>query len=152
MPSNAISGVGTKFKRWAAGSGFVDLAEVNSISGPNQSRETIDVTSLDSTGGYREFIGSFRDGGSVNLNMNFTKATYTLMHTDFVSDDLVAYKIVLPDTPTTSLEFTGLVMELPLEVSTGDKITANVTIKVSGQPIFRADDDDIDGLGSDSSS
>ena len=36
----------------------------------------IDVTSLDSSGGYREFIASFRDAGEVTLNMNFTLASY----------------------------------------------------------------------------
>jgi len=53
MASKAIAGVGTKFKRWN-GSAWVDIAEINSITGPSMSRDTIDVTSLDSTGGYRE--------------------------------------------------------------------------------------------------
>ena len=80
--SSAISGVGTSFRRWN-GSSWENIAEINSITGPNKSRDTIDVTSLDSTGGYREFIGGFRDGGSVTLPMNFTRDTYDTMNTDF---------------------------------------------------------------------
>jgi predicted secreted protein len=130
--SNAISGVGTTFERWS-GSAWVAMAEVNSISGPNKTRETIDVTSLDSTGGYREFIASIRDAGVVNLNMNYSRTTYDLLNTDFENDTLANYRIVLPDASETVLEFTGLVTEIPLEITVDDKISSNVAIKISGQ-------------------
>lgn len=134
MASNAISGVGTKFRRWNTTSGvWENLAEVNSISGPSMTRDFIDVTSLDSTGGYREFIAGFRDGGTVNLTMNFTRTTYDLMKTDFEDDAAQNYEILLPDNDSTSFEFEGLVTELPLEIPTDDKVTANVTIKIVGQ-------------------
>jgi len=131
--SDAIAGVGTLFRRWS-GSAWVNIAEVNSITGPNKTRETIDVTSLDSVGGYREFIASFRDGGTVQLTMNFTRATYDLMNDDFEDDTAQSYEIVLPDAENTTLEFNGLVTEVPLTISTDDKVTADVTIKVTGQP------------------
>ena len=104
MASNAITGVGTVFLRWS-GTAWVALAEVNSISGPTMTRDFVDVTSLDSTGGYREFITGFRDAGTVSLTMNFTRTTYDLMKTDFESDTAVNYQIVLPDDATTSFEF-----------------------------------------------
>jgi predicted secreted protein len=134
MPSQAISGVGTKFKRSDGTSSptFVDIAEVNSITGPSMTRETIDVTSLDSTGGYREFIAGFRDGGTVELNMNFTRDGYIVMKNDFESDVLQDYQIALPDTGGTTFDFKGLVTDLPLDIPTDDKITVTVTIKVSG--------------------
>jgi len=130
--SNAIAGVGTKFRRWS-GSDWENIAEINSISGPTMTRDFIDVTSLDSIGGYREFIAGFRDGGTVSLTMNFTRATYDIMKTDFEDDTAQNYEILLPDVAETSFEFAGLVTELPLEIPTDDKITANVTIKVVGQ-------------------
>lgn len=136
--SNAISGLGTKFLRWdsSAPAGSADwqaIAEIISISGPTMTREFIDVTSLDSTGGYREFIAGFRDGGTVTLNMNFTSATYSVMKDDFEDRDSQFYEIVLPDENNTSFEFEGLVTELPLEIPTDDRVTANVTIKVVGK-------------------
>lgn len=133
MASNAIAGVGTKFYRYGAGSTGVAIAEINSITGPGMSRDTIDVTSLDSTGGYREFITGFRDGGTVTLAMNFTDGTYSTMLADFESNTACAYEIVLPNTQQTSVEFLGLVTELPLTIPTDDKITADVTIKISGK-------------------
>lgn len=130
--SDAIAGVGTLFRRWS-GSAWVNISEINSITGPGMTRETIDVTSLDSTGGYREFIGGFRDGGTVVLSMNFTRAGLDTMKTDFEDDDLQSYEIVLPDDETTTVEFTALVTELPLTIAPDDKVTQDVTLKVSGE-------------------
>lgn len=140
MPSLAIAGVGARFRRYSSSEGaWQDLAEVNSISGPTMTRDFIDVTSLDSTGGYREFIAGFRDGGTVTLNMNFVRTSYDLMKADFEDDVAKFYEIVLQDKDAngnlinSSFEFEGLVTELPLEIPTDDKVTANVTIKVNGQ-------------------
>jgi len=136
--SNAISGVGTEFRRWnptatSAEGAWEKIAEVTSISGPNKTRETIDVTSLDSTDGYREYISSFRDAGIVTLSMNFTRDSYETMNSDFETDDNQNYEIVLPDADSTSLEFSGRVTELPLEITGDDRITADVTIKITGK-------------------
>lgn len=137
MASTAISGVGTHFRRWDGGN-WINLAEINSINGPTKSRDTIDVTSLDSTGGYREFIGGFRDGGTVTLPMNFTRDSYELMNNDFESDVIQNYEILLPDLEVTSFEFEGVVTELGLAVPVDDKITADVTIKVSGKVVINS--------------
>lgn len=137
MSSNAIAGAGTKFRKWNIPTGkWVNIAEINSISGPSMTRDFIDVTSLDSPGGYREFIAGFRDGGTVSLTMNFTRATYVVMKADFENDTPQSYEIFLSDSVGTSFEFDGLVTELPLEIPTDDKITANVTLKVIGQVVI----------------
>jgi len=133
--SDAVAGVGSQFKRESDESSgvFAAIAEINSITGPGMTRDTIDVTSLDSTGGYREFITGFRDGGEVTLEMNFTLDGYNQMKDDFEVDDTHNYQIVLPDTGATTLEFAALVTSLPLSVPTDDKITISVTLKVTGE-------------------
>jgi len=131
--SDAVSGVGTLFRRWNASTGaWGTISEINTVTGPSMTRDTIDVTTLGSTDGYREFIAGFRDGGTVVLSMNFTRAQYDTMKDDFESDTLVNYEVVLPDASTTTLEFEGLVTELPLVIAPDDKITLDVTIKISG--------------------
>lgn len=132
--SNAFSGVGTKFYRATVDvhDAYKAIAEITSISGPGMSRETIDVTNLDSTGGYREFIASFRDAGEVTLNMNFTHTGYVLLKGDFESNDLRYYKIVFPNTTQTIFSFSGLVTQIPVDIPLDDKVTATCTIKISG--------------------
>lgn len=133
--SDAIAGVGTAFKRGDGASPevFTAIAEVNSITGPSMSRETIDVTSLDSTGGYREYITGFRDGGEVALSMNFTRDGWEAMRIDFANDDTVNYQIVFPDTGATTLDFAAYVTDLPITTTPDDKITAEITLKITGE-------------------
>jgi len=130
----AIAGVGAQLRRWNSVSGaWESIGEINNITGPTMTRETIDTTALDTTGGYRTFIAGFRDPGDVTLEMNFTRDTYELMKTDFESDVAKNYEIVLPDDDNTTLEFEGLVTEIPLSIPPDDKVTVDVTIKISGQ-------------------
>jgi predicted secreted protein len=134
MSSKAVSGIGAKFKRsdMASNPQFTAIAEVADINGPNKSRDTTDVTSLDSEGGYKEFIGGLRDGGEVQLDMNFTADGYDVLNDDFESDDPRDYQIVLPDTDGTTLDFSALCTRLDLKTPKGDKISASATFKISG--------------------
>ncbi len=132
MASSAVAGVGTIIQKWDGASAWDRIAEVTNIAGPTMSRELIDVTSLDSTGGYREFIAGFRDAGTIVLSMNFTRAGLDIFKADFENDTAQNYEIVLPDVGSTSLEFEGLVSEMPLTIPTDSQITMEVTIKITG--------------------
>src|SRR6056297_2087734 len=130
--SDAVSGIGAVFRR-LIDSVYEDLAEVVNISGPNMSRNMIEVTHLGSSGGYQEFIAGLRDPGTVDLTLNFTRATYEILKADFESDSPGEYEIILPDIENTSLNFVGFITELPIDVLVSDRITCNVSIRVSGQ-------------------
>ncbi len=138
MASNAFSGVGTSFYRNDPSTGWGAIAEVNNISGPGMTRDFIDVTSLGSTGGYREFITGFRDGGEVTFQMNMTNDGYDQLMTDFEADAAREYKIVLPDDDESTFSFSGLITAIPLNVQPDDKVTVDVTIKVTGATDFYA--------------
>ncbi len=149
MSSKAISGKGVVFQRWDITSSpgdWVNIAEVSDISGPSKSRETIEVTNFDSADGYKEFIAGFRDPGTVSLSMNFTHDSYDLMNQDFENDARQNYRIVLPNTERSTLEFEGLVTELPLAVPIGDKVTCDVTIQVSGKVTFTEGDSSVPSI------
>jgi len=130
----ALSGVGTKFRRWNSDTGaWEDIAEITNISGPTPSRGTHQTTALDTEGGYHTYVGGFREPGTVTLSMNFNRDGYELMKSDFEDPDNKNYEILLPDEDNTSLEFEGLVSECPLEIPTDGIITADVTIQLSGK-------------------
>ena len=134
--SKAISGVGTVIQKWDGSSSWDPIAEVTNISGPGMTRDLIEVTSLDSVGGYREFIAGFRDAGTVVLSMNYTRAGLNVFVADFENDVAQNYEIILPDEFNTSIEFEGLVQEMPLTIPTDSQITMEVTIKLTGKPTF----------------
>ena len=135
--SKAVSGIGASFRRWVStqdsDGAWVKIAGVLSIGGPTMSRDTIETTSLDNTDGYKSFIGALRDGGDVSFSMIFARAEYETMKDDFEDDAPQNYEIVLPDADNTTLEFEGLVTELPLDVPIDDKITCDIGIKISGK-------------------
>ena len=134
MTTNAQTSVGASFKRGDGSSNesFTAIAEINSIDGPDKSREMIDVTSLDSSGGYDEFVPSFRDGGMVTLNANWTREGYEAMLGDFDSDSSVNYQIVVNDTGSTTYDFTGYVQSLGRAIPNKGKIEMTIGIKVTG--------------------
>lgn len=134
MPSNAIAGVGIELRRYNTGtSKWERLAEILSYDGPNKKRDTIDVTNMDSTDGYKEFIGGFRDSGELKCPMNFTRDTYDLMNEDFESETKQTYELAIPDADNTTLSFLGLVTDLGFKADTSKQVQADVTIKVSGK-------------------
>lgn len=137
MASQAFAGVGTKFQRWS-GSVWEDIAEVNAIEGPGMTKDTIEVTSIDTDAGYNEFITGFAEGGTVTLDMNFTRETYEIMKDDFESDAVCNYRIQLADYDSEPSTFTfgGLVIELPMGISADDKVTADVVIQVTSQVVL----------------
>lgn len=127
MASNAFAGVGTTLQM-----GTETIAEINSITGPNMTRNQIDVTNLDSISGYREFITGFRDGGELTLSMNFTRDSYDDFLVAFQDDAPKEFIITLPDTGATTFTFSGLVTRLGMAIPLDDKVTSDVTIKISG--------------------
>lgn len=135
--SQAVSGIGTKFRR-KTNSVYEDIAEIVKIAGPDMKRNTIDVTSLDSVGGYAEFIAGMKDGGSYKLDMIFRRDMYDLMKADFESDELNDYEVLLPDLDGTSINFQGLVVDLGMDVPKDKEISSSVTIKISGEVIIQS--------------
>ena len=135
--SQAVAGKGTEFRRWD-GANWVNFAEVLLVNGPGMTRDVIDVTALDSTSGYRKFIGGFRNSGTVTLSMIFRRDTYGTMKNDFESDDLQNYEILFPDAESTSLEFEGLVTELPTAIPPDDAIKVDVTIQISDEVVINS--------------
>ena len=132
--SEAISGVGVTFKRSdmaSSGETFAAVAEITSIKIGGKKRDMTDVSSFDSVGGYREFMGGFRDGGQVDLGMNFTREGYDDLNDDFENDSLMNYQIVFPGAVGT-FEFSGFVVSGPEIDVALDKVSGSCSIKISG--------------------
>jgi len=129
--TKAFSGVGTIFQKWD-GSEWVVISEITSIKGPGFKRDPIEVTNMDSIGGYKEYIAGFRDSGTISLSMNFSRDGFDALKADFETDELQNYEIVLGDAVKTSFEFQGMVTELPLTISAKEAVTLDVTIQISG--------------------
>jgi len=132
MATNAVSSIGALLRKHITGTTWASVGEVTTLSGPNMSRETIDVTSLASTGGYREYIPGLRTPGTLTFTMNFNRTDYETMKTDFELETSQDYELILPDDDVTTLEFSAFVTDLPLNLDPGSQITCNVTFTITG--------------------
>jgi len=134
MASEAFTGVSTRFQRWNSQSTqWETIADVNAIVGPNRSHDNIDVTSFATLDGYREFAAGFKVGGEISLAMNFTRDNYELLKGDFERNTQAYYCILLPDEYETSMFFMGFVTKLLITNEAADKISANITVQITGE-------------------
>lgn len=107
------------------------------IGGLELSADTLDTTTLDSDGGYREFIGGFKDAGEVSLtgyleidNSNAQKKMYE----SFESGEVKDFSINFPESIGAKWVFKGVVTGFSTGASLEDLISFGATIKVSGKP------------------
>jgi len=114
----------------------VTVAGLTSIGGLDLSADTIDVTTLDSDGAYREFIAGFKDAGEVSLEGYLEleagegqKELYDLFESGEVED----FTILFPNNMG-SWQFKGVVTGFSNSADLEDPLSFSATIKVSGKP------------------
>jgi predicted secreted protein len=134
--TSAVAGLGTTFQEGDGASPevFATIAEITSIGGPELSTEEIDVTNLDSSGGFKETIAGAKDPGSVSLEMNWIKGTQQISVRDKLATGAAGvYKITWSDSPNTVAEFTAIVTAFSMNTEPSAALTASITLKISGQ-------------------
>lgn len=120
----------------ASGEAFTTLGDVLDINGPGWSMDVIDTTDQDSSSSYREKIGGLLDAGQVTctIHWDYTETTHAGLITDFEARTLRNFQLVSTDSSTTTWTFAALVANIapgrPLE----GKVTADITLDISGQP------------------
>jgi len=124
-----FSAFGVQFRR-----ATVVIAQVRSISGPGLSMDTIDVTSHDSTGAWREFVAGLIDGGEFSLELIFDpdNTGHANLRTDLTSRTSNTYDIRFVDPTPQIWSFTGFVTAFAPEASADGDLVANVTVKTTG--------------------
>lgn len=77
--TDAITGYGSSFEvhDGASPGAFFEFAEVKSVSLPNESRERLDATHMQSPGHTREYIPGFIDPGEQTVTMNWVPGSAT---------------------------------------------------------------------------
>jgi predicted secreted protein len=132
---------GTQFKRETNTPGTYEVvANITEVNGPSRERDAIEVTAHDSPDQYREFVKGLKDGGEVEITLNYdpTVSTISALDDDFEEDDLRAYQVVI--FPGTADEYTwdfdGLITANGDDFPHDDKMERTVTVKISGKPVL----------------
>jgi predicted secreted protein len=118
---------------------FTTIAEVVDIGGPALELDMIETTSHDSTAGWEEFVGGILRSGEVSLEINYDPAgathdASTGLIADMVARTLRNFELVFPDAGSTTWGFSAYVQKFEPGAPVAEKLSASVTLKVSGQP------------------
>lgn len=133
----ATRALGTKLSKGTEAP--VDIAGLTSIGGIEIKADTVDTTTLDSDGGYKEFIGGFKDAGEVPIEGFFDPGNTGQVEMQSALDTGVAedYKITFPTTPKAEWAFKGVVTGFKVgDVDVDGTINFGATIKISGKPVL----------------
>lgn len=113
------------------------IGGLTEIGGLSLSADTIDVTTLDSDGGYREFIAGFKDAGEVSISGFFDNTAakgQAEVYAAFESGEVSDFVITFPASTKTKWTFKGIVTAFETSASLEDPISFSGAIKVSGKP------------------
>ena len=120
--------------------GAVAIVAVRDISGPGWKTNAIDVSTRDSLA--RKFLPGMYDAGEITFDIVYDPDTATHAAT---ASGLVAlqaagtvssYVLTLMDTSPTIITFSGFVTKFDLKTPMDGAMTADVTVKISGIPVF----------------
>ena len=128
--SNAV---GTKLK---VGTGTQKVVGgLTSINGIEITAETIDVTALDNSTGYREKLPGFKEVGDVTVSgfLDGADEGQAEMYTLLNSQAEEAFEISFPAKIGKKWTFAGYVAGFTTSADVGDAITFEATIIVTGQ-------------------
>lgn len=112
--------------------GVTPVGKLTKIGAPEMSKGEIDVTTLGSTGGYKEFISDFRDGGMLTFEgFAVSDAGQDALKANFDADTNELFTITLPNGTTISLY--GYVSKYKKgDAAVGQGLTFSGEIRVSG--------------------
>lgn len=138
MTTNAIPAYGSLLKLGDGGGPevFASVAEITEFSIPKLSLKTEDATHHGSNG-WTEDIGTLLSGGEVPVKLNWLPTDATQNKTTGVLAVLMNrikrnWKIVLPDSASTTFSFAALVTAFEGDLPVDGKLKANFTLKITG--------------------
>jgi len=127
---------GTKLKI-----GTAEVAKLTNIGGLEVSADTKDVTAFDSVDGWREFVSTLKDGGTLPISGFFDgsdtdgqQALFTALGTGAST----AMSIVFPTAVGYTWAFNGIVVGFSTGADLEDAVTFDANIKVTGKPTLTA--------------
>lgn len=129
-------------KLYYCGSGTVvssgtAVGQITGCGGPEFSKDSIDVSDMDSSTRFKEFIGGMIDAGSVTVELNYSPTITTNLIGYATATTNANWGILLPAQggTTSSWMVTGFVEKLGQpSADTGGKLSQSMSIKISGVP------------------
>jgi hypothetical protein len=129
--SDGISGFGTTIAGTVAGT----IGELEGLTIPGSSTTSIDMSTMESPDGYKEFVSGMTDPGEMKVHVLFEGSNEEVLMA--AVGVMQTWTITLPDGSTWVCDgFVSTGPEIVAEKDTG--VTSSFSIKLSGLPEFTA--------------
>lgn len=131
--ANVASGIGATLKV-----GATNIGTITKITSPQMKRASIDVTTLSSPNGFKQFIAGLADPGKFTVEGFFDTADsgQNLLYNKFVNSSVDTYTITFPSITGASWTATCFIDQLDLgaNVDTTKPVDFKASFQVTGQP------------------
>lgn len=106
---------------------------IRSLTLPNMSAESIDVTCHSASDNFRKFMAGLVDLGSMSATVVYDSDDVETLYGYLTAGSSQTVIITVPiTTPAETITFTGFLTALNLEASNGSDVTATFTLKLDG--------------------
>ena len=119
-------------------SNYTTIGNIGSIGGPSETKDSIEISTMDSTTKSREFIPGMLDAGEITCELNYDGAaagTGNDLNTLYLST-ATDLEWVITFADTSSYHCVGFITALGHSIPYDDKVSQSVSIKLSGVPTF----------------
>jgi len=115
------------------GTSYTKIAEVIKIDLSGMKADLADVTNMDSTSSFREFLPTLLDAGECKADCNFINADTIQndIEADFTAQTLLYWRVQLPNTRG-KYEFQAYVSGIDPSFEVPKQATRAVTLKITG--------------------
>ncbi len=135
---SATKSLGTTLTKTKSGSEQTDLviADLTSIGEVGVESDEIDVTTLDTTGGYKEFIGGFKDAGEMSL-AGIIKTETAMEAMIALAESQEVEEWTVESSNGSTWVFDGFVKSFKESEATVDGVRGFTgSIRISGAPVY----------------
>jgi predicted secreted protein len=110
--------------------GGTAVGNIVSISGPSVSRDSIDISTMDSSNKWREFIPGMIDAGEISCELNYDGTTISKLLADNLTSTAQTVTIKMDNEGLWS--GSGFITSLGHTIPFDDKIQQSVSLKLTG--------------------
>lgn len=139
--TTGLFGHGTLLKMHDGAATYTTVLEVADLSGPSMSADSIEYTNHDSPSKYREFGAGLVDAGEISFTVNWQPAAATHGYSAgllYVFSNRLTrlWRLIFTDSGATTYQFYAFITGLDIKTPFDDKVSADLTIKLTGLPTF----------------
>ncbi|KPU83699.1 hypothetical protein JI58_07940 [Marinosulfonomonas sp. PRT-SC04] len=134
--SEQIIAYGGKQERSVDGTVWTEIPEAKGVAIPKVETDYIEATSLDSAGGFKEYVKGLKDAGVISIPAGYTAAGYEQQLADQAAVGAIYYRCTLRPQPRQSagdvFEFRGFPTPEVEGNDVGALVGLNISIRTTG--------------------